>query len=73
MKSVFMLHYVCVSLQFSSDKYGTLFPNREKSALYWECRNFFKCSLESVITKKRYLNVLTGYFYKWSSVETYSV
>lgn len=59
MKSVFMLHYVCISLQFSSDKYGTLFPNRENSPLYWECRNFLERSLESVITKKRYLNMLT--------------
>lgn len=37
-----MLHYVCLSLQFPSDKYGTFSPNREKSALYGECRNFFK-------------------------------
>lgn len=37
-----MLHYVCLSLQFPSDKYGTFSPNREKSALYGECRNFLK-------------------------------
>lgn len=59
MKFVFMLHYVCISLQFPSDKYGTFFPNREMSALYWECRNFLKCPFEFAITKKRYLNILT--------------
>lgn len=59
MNSMFVLHYVCISLQFPSDKYGTFFPNREKSALYWECRIFLKCSLDFVITKKRYLNMLT--------------
>lgn len=75
MKSMFILHYVCISLPFPSDKYGTFFPNTEKkSALYWECRNLKKifswiCNNQEKVFE--YVNC--EYLYKWSSVETYSV
>lgn len=69
-----MLHYVRISLQFPSDKYGTFFPNRGKSALYWECRSSKKMfSWIYNNQEKVFEYVNCEYLYKWSSVEMYSV